>query len=118
MDCDLCEDPVTEDEDVKEDEEEVGCAQEESAGDAGDAGAQGATGDAGGDAGEGTANPSPRKRWKLLVPSNFPRRSQPYNNNFYWTSKYDVVDMKEDVEAHTRGFMPSHSGGKGFNVRR
>jgi len=115
MDCDLCEDPETEDEDVKEDEEKVGCAQEESAGDAGDAGAQGATSDAGGDAGDGTARPKPSKRWKLLVPSNFPRRSQPYKNNAHWYTKYDMVLTPEPL---AKGFMPGHSGGKGFKVRR
>ena len=115
MDCDLCEDPETEDEDVKEDEEKVGCAQEESAGDAGDAGAQGATSDAGGDAGDDTARPKPSKRWKLLVPSNFPRRSQPYENNAHWYTKYDFCFTPEPM---AKGFMPGHSGGKGFKVRR
>ena len=93
----------------------MGCAQEESAGDAGDAGAQGATSDAGGDAGDDTARPKPSKRWKLLVPSNFPRRSQPYENNAHWYTKYDFCFTPEPM---AKGFMPGHSGGKGFKVRR
>ena len=34
--------------------------------------------------GSGTtgARPNPSKRWKMLLPSNFPRRPQPYENNF------------------------------------
>ena len=65
MDCYLCANPETEDGDVREES-------------AGDAGAQGASasgaGDAGGDAGDGTARPK-RRRWKMLVPPNFPQRN-------------------------------------------
>ena len=157
MDCDLCEDPETEAEDVKEDDDESARQYEilnrlgrewkkandaklgevkgngrsggraapkkdreandkeklQGAGDAGDAGAQGATVDAGGDA--GTARPKPSKRWKQdLVPSNFPRRSQPYENNAHWYTKYDIVLTPGPL---VKGFMPGHSGGKGFKVR-
>ena len=75
----------------------------------------GEAGDAGGDAGDGGANPKPSNRWKLLVPSNFPRRSQPHSNNCDLYTKYDVVFQHA---ADTRGFMPGHSGGKEFKVRR
>ena len=161
IDCDLCEDPETEAEDVKEADDESARQYEilnslgmewkeandaklgevkgngrsggraapkkdreendkdkwQGAGDAGDAGAQGATVDARGDAGDGTAIPQRSKRWKLLAPSNFPRRSQPYHNNAHWHGKYDVV-LQPDACAFNRGFMPGHTGGKGFKVRK
>ena len=88
---------------MTEDEEEVGCAQ------AGDAGVQGATGDAGGDAGDGTAGPKPSKRWKLLVRSNFPRRSQPYENNLRPCDTIDFVWLPEGQRLLR---------GEGFKVRR
>ena len=38
------------------------------------------------------ARPKPSKRWKMLLPSNFPRRSQPYENNFRRVpDKFDFV---------------------------
>ena len=80
----------------------------------------GTTRDAGGDAGDGTPRPKPSKRWKMLLESNFRRRSQPYSNNCHWIGKYDVVlQCEENLQGqYTRGFMPGHSGGKGFKVRR
>ena len=80
----------------------------------------GTTRDAGGDASDGTPRPKPSKRWKMLVPSNFRRRSQPYSNNEHWIGRYDVVLQCEEnlKEQYTRGFMPGHSGGKGFKVRK
>ena len=80
----------------------------------------GTTRDAGGDAGDGTPRPKPSNRWKMLVLSNFRRRSQPYSNNCHWIGKYDVVlQCEENLQGqYTRGFMPGHSGGKGFKVRR
>ena len=81
----------------------------------------GTTRGAGGDASDGTPRPKPsNKRWKMLVPSNFRRRSQPYNNNEHWIGRYDVVlQCEENLQGqYTRGFMPGHSAGKGFKVRR
>ena len=80
----------------------------------------GTTRDAGGDASDGTPRPKPSKRWKMLVPSNFRRRSQPYSNNEHWIGRYDVVLQCEEnlKDQYTRGFMPGHSGGKGFKVRK
>ncbi len=67
--------------------------------------ASGTTSDAGGDAGDGTPRPKrSSKRWKWLVPSNFPRRPQPYENNVRPVDKYDFV-FRPDAE-------------KGFRVRK
>ena len=73
--------------------------------------------------GSGTTGARPKpssKRWKMLVPSNFRRRSQPYSNNCHWYTKYDVVlQCEENLQGqYTRGFMPGHRGVKGFKVRR
>ena len=67
--------------------------------------ASGTTRDAGGDAGDGTPRPKPSsKRWKMLVPSNFRRRPQPYENNVRPANKYDFVFLPDAV--------------KGFRVRK
>ena len=75
----------------------------------GHTGAQGATAsgavDTGVDAGGGTTRRE-RKRWKMLVPSNFPRRSQPYRNNWHW--KVAMVFLPEEQTLPT---------GQGFRVR-
>ena len=64
----------------------------------------GTTRDAGGDASDGTPRPKPSKRWKMLVPSNFRRRPQPYENNVRPVNKYDFVFLPDAV--------------KGFRVRK
>ena len=65
----------------------------------------GTTRDAGGDAGDGTPRPKPSSnRWKMLVPSNFRRRPQPYENNVRPANKYDFVFLPDAV--------------KGFRVRK
>ena len=57
--------------------------------------------------GSGTtgARPKPRSKiWKMLVPSNFRRRPQPYENNVRPVNKYDFVFPPDAV--------------KGFRVRK
>ena len=57
--------------------------------------------------GSGTtgARPKPRSKiWKMLVPSNFRRRPQPYENNVRPVDKYDFVFLPDAV--------------KGFRVRK
>ena len=48
--------------------------------------------------GSGTTGARPKpssKRWKMLVPSNFPRRPQPYENNVGPVDKYDFVFLPD-----------------------
>ena len=57
--------------------------------------------------GSGTtgARPKPRSKiWKMLVPSNFRRRPQPYENNVRAVDKCDFVWLPDEV--------------KGFRVRK
>ena len=56
--------------------------------------------------GSGTtgARPKPSKRWKMLLPSNFPRQPHPYENNCRPVNKFDFVFYPDAV--------------KGFRVRK
>ena len=57
--------------------------------------------------GPGTTGARPKpssKRWKMLVPSNFRRRPQPYENNVRPVNKYDFAFLLDAV--------------KGFRVRK
>ena len=56
--------------------------------------------------GSGTtgARPKPSKRWKMLLPSNFPRQPHPYENNYRPVNKFDFVFYPDAV--------------KGFRVRK
>ena len=50
------------------------------------------------------ARPKPSKRWKMLLPSNFPRQPHPYENNYRPVNKFDFVFYPDAV--------------KGFRVRK